>query len=305
MNHIKKIVGVLMLLFITAVTAQQDPNFIFYRYNMNVINPAYAGSVVKQEVGSVPKRVTQLGLNLRSQWSGVQGAPETQSIFFSTGLAKNLGFGVSVINDRTFIENQTWITADFSYKVKFNENTNLFLGVKAGGNSYNANLDGLTSFGIAADPSTSDIQGVFNPTFGLGALLQGERFFVTVSVPNVLTSERLQERDGEAKLGQSRQHFYLGGGMDFEFSNDFILKPSVVARYVDSSPFTIDFTAAFELEQKFEFGLNYRLNEGIGGLFMFKGTDWIDFGYAYEAPSASPIVQTTNGSHEVVTRFTF
>jgi len=202
MNHIKKIVGVLMLLFITAVTAQQDPNFIFYRYNMNVINPAYAGSVVKQEVGSVPKRVTQLGLNLRSQWSGVQGAPETQSIFFSTGLAKNLGFGVSVINDRTFIENQTWITADFSYKVKFNENTNLFLGVKAGGNSYNANLDGLTSFGIAADPSTSDIQGVFNPTFGLGALLQGERFFVTVSVPNVLTSERLQERDGEAKLGE-------------------------------------------------------------------------------------------------------
>jgi len=32
------------LLAFGALTAQQDPNFTFYRYNMNLINPAFAGS---------------------------------------------------------------------------------------------------------------------------------------------------------------------------------------------------------------------------------------------------------------------
>ena len=34
-------------------------------------------------------------------------APETQSFFFSKPMGSKVGLGVSVVNDRTFIENQT------------------------------------------------------------------------------------------------------------------------------------------------------------------------------------------------------
>jgi hypothetical protein len=35
-------------------------------------------------------------------------SPQTQSSFFGTSLGKNLGFGISVLNDQTFIENKHW-----------------------------------------------------------------------------------------------------------------------------------------------------------------------------------------------------
>ena len=68
---------VLILLFIVAVgslSAQQDPNYTFYRFNMNIINPAYAagvpavlaanrmaGSYLRS--GAVANRLIESGLN--------------------------------------------------------------------------------------------------------------------------------------------------------------------------------------------------------------------------------------------------
>ena len=55
------------LLFYTDISAQQDPQYTQYMYNMNVVNPAYAGS----------RGTLSLGLLARTQWTNVQGAPKT------------------------------------------------------------------------------------------------------------------------------------------------------------------------------------------------------------------------------------
>lgn len=94
MKLVYKIILVLGLFAVTNLEAQQDPNYSFYGYNMNLINPAFAGTEEK----------TNVGLNMRSQWAGVKGAPQTQSIFFGTPTTNKLGIGVSIINDKTFIE---------------------------------------------------------------------------------------------------------------------------------------------------------------------------------------------------------
>ncbi|WP_415712674.1 type IX secretion system membrane protein PorP/SprF, partial [Flavobacterium antarcticum] len=47
--------------------AQQDPHYTQYMYNMNVINPAYAGS----------KESLSFGLLYRKQWVDIEGAPST------------------------------------------------------------------------------------------------------------------------------------------------------------------------------------------------------------------------------------
>lgn len=45
MKKIKILIGFFVLIFSTStVFAQQDPQYTQYMYNMNVINPAYAGS---------------------------------------------------------------------------------------------------------------------------------------------------------------------------------------------------------------------------------------------------------------------
>jgi len=129
MKIFKNLICASVLMATASTFAQQDPNRTFYRYNMNLVNPAYAGSTSSDSDSFNDKTYqanSELGINFRSQWSGVDGAPESQTAFFSTGLGKNVGMGVSIINDKTFIEQQTSLTIDVSYKLKINDNTNLF-----------------------------------------------------------------------------------------------------------------------------------------------------------------------------------
>jgi len=285
---------------ITAI-AQQDPNYTFYRYSMNLINPAYAGAHDGPE-GTGATNGSEIGLNIRSQWAGVNGAPETQSLFFGTGLGKNLGLGVSVINDRTFIESQTFVGVDFSYRVKLNHGTNLYLGIKAGANSYNVNTAGLTTFGVSADPSLMELDGSFSPNIGAGAYLKGESYFLAFSIPKILTPERIERDNGIAQLGRNRIHMYLSAGYDIEIDRGITFKPSALARYVDAAPLSIDFTGLFSFNNKIDIGAGYRLNESISALVVVGPSDWLDFGYAYEFTTENPINNGSMGTHEVFIR---
>jgi type IX secretion system PorP/SprF family membrane protein len=287
-----KIIYFVLIAFLAigALSAQQDPNFTFYRYNMNLINPAYAGS----------NEGTDIGVGIRSQWASVEGSPETQTVFFGTPVGKNLGLGISVINDRTFIENQTSITLDFSYQLQLNANTLLFLGVKAGLNSYKVNTDGLITYSIQADPSLMDVDGGFSPNVGAGAYLKGKSYFASLSVPKILTPNRLDNDNGIAKQGEDRIHIYASAGYDIPLNGNITFKPAILARYVDASPLSMDFTAAFMLGERFEPGVAYRLNEGFGGFFIFKASKRLHLGYAYEAATQSTINNISNGSHEIL-----
>lgn len=288
------IIVLLFMLSFVSLTAQQDPNYTFYRFNMNLINPAYAGA----------SEMTDIGLNIRSQWAGVQGAPETQSFIFGTSVGKNVGIGLSVVNDKTFIENQTSLALDFSYKLKINENSNLFFGIKGGFASYDANTEGLLTYGIQQDMSLMNIDGRFNPNVGAGLYLKNDNYFISFSVPKILTPDRLEQNEGLARLGIDKVHYYLSGGHDISFSDSVILKPSVLLRYVDASPISLDLTTLIEFNNRFDIGAAYRLDESISGLFIFK-TGWVDIGYAYEVALENPIRNSDNGTHEIMMSLSF
>ncbi len=298
-NTIKTTVLCLLgFLTLVSVMGQQDPNRAFYRYTMNLVNPAYAGAAMGVE-GVGVSQGTEVGLNIRSQWVSVEGAPESQSVFFGTPMGKNLGLGISIINDQTFIEKSTSINVDVSYKLQLSAVTDLYFGVKAGANSYDANLSGLTTFGIGSDPNLNNIDGSFKPNIGVGALLKGERFFASLSVPALLSNDRLEEEEGVATYATGKAHIYLAGGYDFELSKGIMFKPSTMFRYVEATPLSVDITAAFSFNDRVELGPTYRYEEGIGGLFVFNAANWINMGYAYEAPFNNEIASQSNGTHEV------
>ncbi len=278
------------LLTLGAARAQQDPRYTFYRYNMNLINPAYAGA----------GEHTEVGLDVRSQWANVQGAPETQSIFFGTPLGKGVGLGLSIINDKTFIESQVWLALDLSYRLKLSQGTDLFFGIKAGVNSYNANTDGLITYGIQSDASLMNIDGSFNPNIGTGIYLKSHAFFASLSVPKILSPDRLEDKNGLAKLGKDKVHVYAAAGYDFVISSTFVFKPSIILRYVDAAPLSVELTAAITLGERFEVGTAYRLDESASGFFIFKISNWLNLGYAYESAFEKPVSNLSNGTHEIL-----
>jgi len=279
-------------MFVTVVLAQQDPNYTFYRYNMNIFNPAYAGSA----------EGTQLTLGLRSQWAGVEGAPESQSAIFGTPVGKKVGIGLSILNDQTFIENQTWIAVDISYHIKLNENNLLYFGIKGSANSYDANTQGLLTYGVGQDGTLMDFESRFTPNVGVGAYLKNDRYFLSLSAPKLLTPDRLQQRDGNAFLGTDRMHAYLSGGYDFLLSKSVELQATGMIRYVDSAPLSYELTGIFDFDRRFNLGASYRLDESISGLFMFKVSNGFNLGYAYETALENPIDGLDSGTHELFMR---
>ena len=119
--------SVYFALIITAITiaesqAQQDPQYTQYMYNMSVINPAYAGS--KESISG--------GLLYRKQWVDIEDSPSTGTFFLHSPVGRNVGLGLSLINDRIGPVEETNIYADFSYTLNLGGEHRFAFGLKAG-----------------------------------------------------------------------------------------------------------------------------------------------------------------------------
>lgn len=293
MNLINKLQILLAAMAFTAtVSAQQDPNYTFYQYNMNIYNPAFAGS----------SEAAEFSLGIRSQWAGIEGAPESQSAIFGMPMGKNLGLGASILNDRTFIEQQTWVAIDISYFIQLDEDHRLYFGIKGSANSYDANTDGLITYGVGQDGALMNYESRFTPNVGAGAYLKHDRYFVSLSSPKLLTPDRLQERDGNAYLGADRMHAYLSGGYSFFLGKTLDLKTMGMFRYVDASPISLEVTGILDFGERFEFGASYRHDESISGLVLFNVSNGFNLGYAYETSIQNSIDGLDNNTHELFMR---
>ena len=188
---------------------------------MNVINPAYAGALGKNVFAFTSRR----------QWSSMQDAPSTLAFSYSSERENNVGLGLSVVSDKVFIEQQTFAYVDFSYKLDM-ESTQLYLGLKAGGNFYSADPRALSTYS-PTDPAQQELSS-FNPNVGAGAFLKGEIFWASFSIPRLFNVKR--ENDNLAVTAKDRVHSYLGGGVDLPIGSGLLIKPSVMMRKVKGLP---------------------------------------------------------------------
>ena len=269
------------------IFSQQESYYSLYRYNMNVINPAYAGALGKNVFAFTSRR----------QWSSMQDAPSTLAFSYSSERANNVGLGLSVVSDKVFIEQQTFAYLDFSYKLDM-ESTQLYLGLKAGGNFYSADPIALSAYSASSDPAQQQLSR-FNPNVGAGALLKGELFWASFSIPRLFNVKR--ESDNLAVTAKDRMHSYLGGGVDFPIGSGLLVKPSVMLRKVKGLPVTTDFTGMLSWQNQFDVGISYRSSSSFALLSVIS-LGGFDIGYAYETPTASSLSQLNHKTHEIVLR---
>ncbi|BFP39433.1 type IX secretion system membrane protein PorP/SprF [Flavobacteriaceae bacterium GF1] len=269
--------------------AQQDVTFTLYNYNMNVINPAYAGTGEKMEFTS----------NYRAQWAGLDDAPETWSFTLSSPIAEKVGLGLSIVNSSVFVLNETDVYADFSYKLQLKETVDLFLGLKAGGSAVNIDL---APIGLDTDPLFSENVSVFNPNVGVGAYLRGERYFMNISIPALLRTSRYEKESGIATQATDQMQFFMGAGYQFPLTKDIIFTPSFLTRVISDVPFSMDINGTFDLYGLLDLGLSYRLKESMSTLVFFKMSDRLRIGYAYDAAVTS-VSNYRRGNHEAILKF--
>ena len=296
MKKIHNILALALLLTSSAMMAQQETGYSFYRQHMNLVNPAYAGM----------DSVTVATSTLRKQWTGIADAPETQALSFGTTLGKKLGFGMTVISDKTFIEKQTYVSLDFSYKLKMSETADVYFGIKAGGNSYNVNTSGLETYNVQSDPALASIS-TFNPNVGVGAVYKEGSMYVSLSIPRLLNTKRATNDAGYASVATDSPHIYLSGGYDIPLDGElstFVLKPSAMLRYVAGAPVSLDITTMLQIDKTFELGGMYRTDKAYAAMATVLISNRLLFGFAYEM-STQPTLAAARNTNEILLQFRF
>lgn len=282
----------------SGVNAQQDAQYTQYMYNTLSVNPAYAGS---------RGQLSFAGL-YRSQWVGLDGAPETFTINLHSPIRNSrLGYGVSIVNDNIGdgVVQETYLDAVVSYTIDLAMDAKLSFGLKAGGNMLSLDFNGLRNFDQEV-VNQNNIDNRFTPNFGLGVYYHTDKFYAGLSAPNVLESEYFDNDnsgDGVNFLSAERMNIYLITGYVFDIGADLQFKPALLTKAVSGAPLQVDLSASFLFANKFSFGAAYRWDAAVSGLVGFQVTDQIMLGLAYDRETTElGGTQFNDGSFEVFLR---
>ncbi|MBU2927024.1 PorP/SprF family type IX secretion system membrane protein [Winogradskyella psychrotolerans] len=283
------IIAVLLLAFQLQMHGQQDPQYTQYMYNMNIVNPAYAGS----------RENLSFGLLYRNQWTKIDGGPETGTFFGHAPIGSNLGLGVSLIADQIGPVKETNAYVDLSYTLQLGGEHRLAFGVKAGATFHDIGLTGIDVVDPTDEFFSNDINEV-TPNIGAGFFYYTDKYYVSLSVPNLLSSVHLDANG--YKIGSETQHYFLTGGYVFDLSPNTELKPSFMVKSAFDAPTSFDVNVNARFYKKFEIGASYRLDDSFSGLVNFALSPSIRVGYAYDAIT-SDIKAYAPASHEVMLLF--
>ena len=292
-----------ILLFLTLSVnngnAQQDAQYTQYMFNTLSVNPAYAGS---------RGQLSFAGL-YRSQWIGLEGAPETFTINLHSPIRNSrLGYGISIVNDNIGdgVVQETYLDAVLSYTIDVSRDAKLSFGLKAGGNMLSLDFNGLRNFDQEV-VSQENIDNQFSPNFGLGVYYHTDTFYAGFSAPNILETEFFDNSGGDSNavnfLATERINFYFITGYVFDLNGNLKFKPALLTKAVGGAPLQVDISANFLFADRFSFGAAYRWDAAVSALAGFQITDQIMLGLAYDRETTElGGTQFNDGSFEVFLR---
>lgn len=286
----RKIILVISLFIVSLSYSQQDPQYTQYMYNPINVNPAYAGS---RGVMSI------FGLH-RTQWVGLEGAPVTNTISVNSPVGKNVGLGVSFINDRIGAMDENSISVDFSYTIKGSGAHKLAFGLKGTAEVLNVDYTKLDIYDPTDLSYQTNIENHFMPNFGVGIYWYSDKSYIGLSVPNLLESDHYN--DNAVAIDQEKLHYYLTGGYVFDLSYNLKFKPAVMVKATFGAPLQVDLSTNFLFAEKFTVGLAYRWDAAVSALAGFQVTRGIFAGYAYDMETTK-LQNYNSGSHEIFLRF--
>jgi len=291
-KRIANLLLVFTLLLTGFVYGQQDPHYTQYMYNQNILNPAYAGS----------RGDLSIGLLGRTQWVGIDGAPDTQTLNIHGAVGNRVGLGLSAIHDMIGPIEETNLSLDFSYTIPLSEASNLAFGVKG---SYNFLNIGLLTGTTQLDPNDPLFREDYNesyPNVGAGAYYYTDRFYAGLSVPNILENYSFVINNQEITDVSDKMHFFGTLGYLFDLDYNLKFKPSAMIKMVEGAPISIDLNASLFINELFEIGLSWREGDSIDALIGVQASPSIRVGYAYDY-TLTNLSDFNSGSHEIMLLF--
>ncbi|MFH4967642.1 type IX secretion system membrane protein PorP/SprF [Gaetbulibacter sp. M240] len=180
----KHIVSLCLLFLIGVMGYTQELNLpVFTQYladNNFVVSPTYAG------IGDNLK----IRANGLTQWVGIKGAPDNQSIYGDIRIADRTGVGLSLYNDRNGNTIQTGGKLSFAHHLVLDYYAKMYLSFGISYNINNFRID-INNFNTTfenptIDPTVTDDRRTTNHNFDVGVLYRLQGFFFSLNANNIL-----------------------------------------------------------------------------------------------------------------------
>ena len=320
----------LVLYIITGVKsaeAQQQPQYTQYIINNYILNPALTGI----------ENYTDVKISHRHQWVGLQDAPVTTYLTLHKPLGKqddrttatsfdmpgenprgrnfwqdyeaakpHHGIGLKIINDRTGPLNRFAGYVSYAYHIGISARTSIAAGFEAGVQDIFLNRSKL-DFGTTnpVDPAVYN-SGEINslkPDFGAGIWVYSADYFIGLSAQQIIP-QKIYFSDNTVKQQQSKlvPHLFATAGYRFFIDDDISMIPSVMLKYVQPVPVSIDINTKFQYRDLLWAGAGYRLKDGFNAMLGVNVSNTFNISYAYDY-TTSQLNTITKGTHEIVLGF--
>lgn len=274
---------------------QQDPMYTQYIFNLQTINPGYAGSW--QNPGFVALS--------RIQWINFAGHPSTQTFSFQAPLnSLKVGVGLNIVVDKVGYEKRVTVNGDYSYKIKLSPLASLRFGLKGGFTNYSNNLIAYVQY---PDNQTdmafqSNIDNKLLPNLGVGLYLLHEKYYLSLSMPRILNNRISNGPDYYLNLESGQ--VYFGGGYVAPIFDNLKFKPTFMSYLVKGAPFQYDLSGNFLIAEKFQIGAMYRSGGAFGALAQVILGRGLRLGYAFDMSNHNSQYRH-NGVHELMLSYEF
>jgi type IX secretion system PorP/SprF family membrane protein len=298
--------------------AQQEGHYLNMASNPFMLNPAAGGLY----------DVAQIELSSRNQWTGYSGAPRSILLVGHTPIkvgsnaesslaefnnenamlfrnpTRTVGKMKHVVGGRALYEgigpfNKTSVYGSYAFHLPFMKGVNFGAGIGLGWSNLGINQDRVVLF--QEDDATysqflgnTSTQNILDANAGV--VFYGEKFVAGISTTQLLKNS--VEFNDVVTESNFNRHFFLVAKYEFELNEQFSIEPTVVAKYVQNSPFSGDFGARFVYNKASWLALQYRTSNALTfqlGTNIIKN---IYIAYGYEM-GTGPIRTGTNGTHEL------
>lgn len=305
---IKKItLSLVFYLILSPIFAQQSAQYGQYVFNGLYINPAYAGH----------KDKIYLQAFMRTQWTGVKGAPQSLTVSLDAPLPKTkIGLGTIITKDKIGAQSTTNATANISYYLNFNEEASKILafgfGIGVLQSGINGSMLNPIEGGDKSIPTGFESKSVADVRAGLQ--YSTEKFFIGFSVNNILPQHLVLISNEGILSMKVKPHFYLTVAKVFQMKHDLALKPSILIKDDISGPTSLDLNTFLIIKNKFWIGGLYRTSvkiysknnlqqdlsnkNAIGFIAEFFAKSNLRLGYGYDH-SLNKLRTYEDGSHEL------
>lgn len=306
-----------MLLLMTfggfQVHAQQEYMITQYMYNGLALNPAYAGIHEGVSVGAL----------WREQWTAIDGAPSTQLLTIHSPLNyRYASLGAVLYRDVIGVKTEYTGYFSYAYRIKVGQNSKLSMGLQMNTHHFNNDINRLENqTGLAqqtniSDPLyqefTSENLG-FRWNFGTGFMLHSDRYYVGISVPQILNKKYFGDLPTDVKSSRLVRHLFVSAGYVFNTDSNLILKPNLLIKAVKNAPVEVDVNMNALLAKILWVGMSLRSElsqgdqkkfgpiESISGLVALQINPQMQIGYSYDFTTTS----LNTNSHEIMLNYIF